>query len=134
MENEIQQQFERRQRKILIVDDDSDFQLVLQSCLRKEGYECLGVVSVEEALESVRFSVPDLVILDLGLRKASGLAFLQNFVNLISIGEKIPPVLVVSGYSDPEIVEFATMLGASCFIPKPIGASEIVSTVHSFLH
>ena len=124
---------EMSQRKILIVDDDPDFQLVLQNCLKKEGYSCIGTVSVEEALEKVRFSAPDLVILDLGLRQASGLAFLQNLAKSVSSGDKIPPVLVVSGHTDPEIVEFATTLGASRFIPKPVGSSEIVSAVRSFI-
>lgn len=124
----------KAKRKILIIDDDPDFQLVLQNCLKKEGYSCIGTVSVEEALKSVRLNVPDLVILDLGLRQASGLAFLQNFAKSVSKGKKIPPVLVVSGHNDPEIIEFATMLGASRFIPKPMGSSEIVSAVRSFLH
>jgi len=119
---------------ILIVEDDLNFQFALQCCLKKEGYSCIGAVSVEEALKSVRLSVPDIVILDLGLRQASGIAFLQNFRKAVSSGEKIPPVLVVSGHSDPEIVEFVTMLGASRFIPKPIGASEIALAVRSFIH
>ncbi|MDO8462282.1 MAG: response regulator, partial [Deltaproteobacteria bacterium] len=118
-------------RNILIVEDDPHCQLALQSCLKKEGYACTSAVSVEEALGRVRLSVPDLVILDLGLPHASGLAFLQNFVKVVSKGEKIPPVLVVSGHNDPEIVEFAMMLGASRFIPKPISAPEIVSAVRS---
>lgn len=124
----------REKRKILIVDDDPDFQSVLQNCLGQEGYSCVGTVSVDEALEKVRLSVPDLVILDLGLRQASGLAFLQNFAKAVPSGEKIPPVLVVSGHSDPEIVAFATTLGASRFIPKPVGSSEIVSAVGALIH
>jgi diguanylate cyclase (GGDEF)-like protein len=124
---------EMSKRKILIVDDDPDFQSVLQNCLEKEGYSCIGAVGVREALERVRFSAPDLVILDLGLRQASGLAFLQNLAKSVSSGDKIPPVLVVSGHTDPEIVEFATLLGASRFIPKPMGSSEIVSAVRSFI-
>jgi len=120
-------------RNILIVEDDPNFQLALQSCLKKEGYSCISVDSVEEALGRVRLSAPDLVILDLGLPHASGLAFLQNFAKAVLKGEKIPPVLVVSGHNDQEIVEFAMTLGASRFIPKPIGASEIVSAVRSFM-
>jgi diguanylate cyclase (GGDEF)-like protein len=120
-------------RKILIVDDDPDFQLVLKNCLKKEGYSCVSAVGVEEALESVRINAPDLVILDLGLRRASGLAFLQNFASVVSSGERIPPVLVVSGHNDPEIVDFAMTLGASRFIPKPTGSFEIVSAVRSFI-
>lgn len=121
-------------KMILIVDDDPDYQLVLQKSLRKAGYACSGVASAEEALDLLRLNVPELVILDLGLRQASGIAFLQNFAKAVANGKKIPPVLVVSGHSDPEIVEFTKMLGAACFIPKPMAASEIISAVHSFMH
>lgn len=121
-------------KNILIVDDDYDFQLLLTACLTQEGYECACVVSVKEALESVRFNTPDLVILDLVLKKASGIAFLQNFVRFISSGKKIPPVLVLSGYSDPEIISFTKTLGASRFIPKQLGTTEILLAVHASLH
>lgn len=121
-------------RKILIVEDDPDFQSVLKNCLKKEGFSCLSAVSVEEALRQVGSSAPDLVILDLGLRRASGLAFLMNLSKAVSNGGKVPPVLVVSGHNDPEIVEFATTLGAARFIPKPVGSSQIVSAVRSFIH
>lgn len=120
-------------RTILIVDDDPDYQLVLRHSLEQKGYSCIGTASVEDALKKVRLSAPDLVILDLGLRQASGLALLQNLARSVSSGDKIPPVLVVSGHSDPEIVEFATTLGACRFIPKPVGSSEIVSAVRALI-
>lgn len=121
-------------KQILIVEDNPHFQFALQSCLKEEGYACISAASVKEALERVRLSVPDLVILDLGLRKASGFAFLQNLEDSVLSGEKIPPVLVVSGNSQPEIVEMAARFGAARFISKPIGSAEIVSAVRSFIH
>lgn len=121
-------------RKILVVDDDPDFQSELRNFLDKKGYACIGAAGVEEALEMVRRNSPDLVILDLGLRHASGLAFLQHFVKAVSKGEKIPPVLVVSGHNNPEIIEIATMLGASRFLAKPLSAPEIVSAIRTFIH
>ena len=78
--------------------------------------------------------MPDLVILDLGLRYSSGLAFLQNLKKAVSSGDKIPPVLVVSGHNDPEIVAYTTTLGASRFIPKSMGSAEILSAVRSFIN
>ncbi|MDO8644937.1 MAG: response regulator [bacterium] len=121
-------------KQILIVEDDPQFQFALGACLKQEGYACSSAASVKEALARVRMSIPDLVILDLGLRTASGFAFLQNLEDSVLSGEKIPPVLVVSGNSDPEIVEMATRFGASRFIPKPVSSSEIVSAIRSFIH
>lgn len=120
-------------KSILIVDNDFDFQSSLQNCLTEEGYVCASVDSAEEALQRVHLSPPDLVILDLGLRQASGLVFLQKFAKAVPNGKKIPPVLVVSGHHDPEIVDFAKMLGAARFLPKPMRSSDIVSAVRSFI-
>lgn len=122
------------EQKILVVDDDNDFQFILQNYLKKEGYLCVGAATVEEALASVRLSPPNLVILDLGLRKASGIAFLQNFAKEVSRSEKIPPVVVVSGYTDPEIIDLVGTLGAARFIPKPVGCVEIVSAIRSLIN
>lgn len=121
-------------RQILIVEDDLNFQFALQSCLKQAGYACTSASSVKEALESVRLRAPDLVILDLGLRKASGFAFLQNLKDSVASGKTIPPVLVVSGNSEPDIIEMAISFGATRFLPKPVGSSEIVSAVRSFIH
>lgn len=120
-------------KNILIVDNDADFQLVMQKRLKQEGYVCASVDSAEEALERVCLSTPDLVILDLGLRQASGLVFLQKFSKAVPNGKKIPPVLVVSGHNEPQIVDFTTMLGASRFISKPLGSSTIVLAIRSLI-
>ncbi|EKD41436.1 MAG: Response regulator [uncultured bacterium] len=120
---------------ILIIDDDDDYQAVLKKCLSKEGYLCFSCYSVEDALKQVADVSPDLVILDLGLNKASGFAFLQNLSFYLKKDQKVPPVLVVSGNSDQEVVNFVTTtLGASCFIQKPVSSSQIISAVGSLLH
>lgn len=124
---------ENSRKNILIVDNDFDFQSVLQTCLKEEGYACSSVDSAEEALKRVRLNTPDLVILDLGLRQASGLVFLQKFANAVPQGKKIPHVLVVSGHNDPEIVDFAKKLGASRFIPKPMHSPDVISAVRFFI-
>lgn len=121
-------------RRILIAEDDEDVRVLLEKRLKNEGYSCLGCRSVEEALSALKSFKPDLVILDLGFREASGLALLQNLTKHVDPDQTVPAVLVVSGYSDPEIVQFATTLGASGFIPKPIDTSQIISAVRSLVH
>lgn len=120
-------------QKVLVIDDDSDFRSVLRRCLQTAGYECVCISSVEEALEQVSDIEPDLVILDLGLRQASGVAFLENVNRYMKKDQKVPPILVVSGYSDNEIVQFVKNLGATRFITKPVGTAQIVSAVRSYI-
>ena len=121
-------------KKVLIVDDDADFQSVLRQRLKMDGYACYCSPSVESALKRVRAVDPDLVILDLGFKGASGLAFLENISRMIKDGQKCPPVLVMSGYTDPEIVQFVTTLGASQFLPKPASLAQIVGAVRAAVH
>lgn len=119
--------------EILIIDDDQDFQVVLKQCLNKEGYSCTACGSAEEGLKQVRRSMPDLVILDLGFSNASGMAFLENYSATLSHNEKPPPVMVVSGYSDPEVIELVKTRGATAFLSKPVGAREIISAVRTYI-
>lgn len=127
-------EFVKSQQAILIIDDDSDYQWNLQKSLKREGYDCMNCANVEEALEQIKTKVPDLILLDLGFRQASGFAFLQNISQVIGDNQKVPPVIVVSGYCDREIVEVATTLGASRFLPKPSSSAQIVSAIRSCLH
>jgi DNA-binding NarL/FixJ family response regulator len=120
-------------RYILLIDDDMDFQFILQKSLKKEGFECIGCTSVEQSLKQIKTATPSLVILDLGLRQASGFAFLENFANYVQKDKKVPPVVVMSGYCDQEIIEFAKSLGARKFIPKSVSFSQVVSVVRTFL-
>jgi diguanylate cyclase (GGDEF)-like protein len=119
---------------ILIVEDDEDFQQLLSKRLLQAGYSCTLSRSVEDALGYLEHLQPDLIILDLGFRQASGIALLQNLSRYVQKENKLPPVLVVSGYSDPEIISFATTLGAEDFMTKPINESQFLSKVRTLIH
>lgn len=120
-------------KKILIVDDEEDILSLLQKRLHSAGYECIGKKSVEEALESIRFEQPELIILDLSFAGASGIALLQNLARYLPDAEKMPPVVVLSAYGDPEIVDYVRDLGAVDFIKKPFDSQQIVSSVRTWL-
>ncbi len=124
-----------QEKTVMIIDDDPDFQRLLVKSLQRAGYRCMPCSSVEDALFQIQHSSPDLVMLDLSLKKASGFAFLENFSQIMApLNKKVPPVIVVSGYDDLEIVDCAKSFGARQFIPKPVTSSKIVSAVNSFLH
>ena len=121
------------QKQILLVEDDRDMQILLKKKLQADGYSCTPVESVEGALKALRTLKPGLVILDLGLPDASGTAFLRSAKDWLPPGSKVPPVIVLSGHGDKEIVEYALAEGAQCFLKKPVDSEALLSKVHNYL-
>ncbi len=119
-------------KKILIVEDDTDLLGLLTKRFQKLGYEVISAPSVEIALTSVHHSLPDMILLDLGFKGASGHALIRDLNKAKS--KASPPVLVMSGYSDPEIVEFFLSLGVADFISKPFQFAEVASKVEALIH
>jgi diguanylate cyclase (GGDEF)-like protein len=127
--------FETAPRKrVLIVDDDYDVRRLLRRRLTRAGYFVLEASAVEEAFKLLKEGSADLVLLDLGFHGASGLTLLENLTQLVQTGVPAPPVIVISGHRDPEIVKFAMTLGAQDFIAKPFDASEIIQKLERLLH
>ncbi|MBI4366129.1 MAG: response regulator [Deltaproteobacteria bacterium] len=120
------------EKVILIVDDEEDVQTLLQKRLSNAGFRCVSCTTVEAALGSLRAVRPHLIILDLGFKKASGIAFLQNMWRYLPAATR-PPVMVLSAYGDPEIANYAKSLGAETFVSKPFDAAHLLHTIHSVL-
>jgi DNA-binding response OmpR family regulator len=120
-------------KHILIVDDDPEIFHTLKKRLEFHGFNCTNASSVEKALEDLKEKKPDLVLLDLGFPGVDGTAFLKNARLHYSHEEDLPPILVLSCYNDPEIVDHVMEAGAKHYIPKPYDAAELVSTINRFL-
>jgi DNA-binding response OmpR family regulator len=120
-------------KQILIVEDDRDMRKLLEKKLEADGYGCIPTETVEHALKVLRQMRPSLVILDLGLPDASGTAFLRNAKDWLPPGSKIPPVIVLSGYDDDEVVDYALGEGARYFLPKPLDSQLLTTMVHDCL-
>jgi DNA-binding response OmpR family regulator len=117
-------------KTILIVEDEEDIQLLLQKRLNQAGFHCVGSSTVEEGLKCLKDVKPDLVILDLGFKSASGIAFLQNMASYIPANVHKPPVMVLSAYGDPDIISYTKSLGVKSFITKPFDSAHILETVN----
>lgn len=116
-------------KQILVVEDDRDMQDLLAKKLKAGGYSCIPALTVEDALKALRRERPDLVILDLGLPDASGTAFLRNAKNWLPPGAKVPPVIVLSGHGDREVVDYAIGEGAMRFLTKPLDSEMLLMAV-----
>lgn len=116
-------------KKVLIVEDDPDVRLLLEKFLSSQNFECSSADTVEHALELLKEINPHVVLLDLGLPKASGIAFMQNAQGWVGEENEVPPVIVLSGHKDQEIVDYALSQGACGFIGKPFEMKQVTSLI-----
>lgn len=111
---------------ILVVEDNEVERLGMSELLTSAGYHVTAAMDGEEALTSIRRSVPSLIILDMLMPEFDGWEFLRvRSHNPVVRGV---PVLVVSG-GDFASESWATELGANAFLKKPIAKDDFLGTV-----
>ncbi|MFQ5852402.1 MAG: response regulator [Candidatus Binatia bacterium] len=95
------------EKRILLVEDEKNWQDMLHSILEEEGYEAEIALSYGEALGELRRKAFDLAVIDLRLvssideENLDGMALLGDALN------RRVPVIVVTGYGTPKLVEEA---------------------------
>ncbi|HKS25365.1 MAG TPA: sigma-54 dependent transcriptional regulator [Thermoanaerobaculia bacterium] len=116
--------------KVLIVDDEEVLRDVLETVLRREGFDVLLAASGEEAL-SVLDGDPDvdLAILDVMLPGISGIDTLRA----VRISNPHLPVIVITAFSSIDGAIEAMKHGAFHYIPKPFKNEEVILTVNKAL-
>jgi len=112
--------------KILIVEDNQLILKVIETKLKKEGYEVINCENGKEAIERISDSLPDLVITDIMLPYNSGLEIV-NFVKAKL--QKNIPVIVLSGLGQEKTIEEAFKLGADDYMTKPFNLSELLMRI-----
>ena|SRR3989338_3631367 len=120
-------------KKILVVDDDPDIQRLLKKRLESKGFSCECAYTIEMALQMLRDSEPNLVILDLGFQGADGTAFLKNAKQWLPEKGHVPSVIVLSGHHEQDIVDYVIDLGASAFVKKPFDPDNLLSVINTYL-
>jgi len=119
-------------KKILIVDDEEDMRIYLETLLRKAGYEIELAINGEEAFEKLKEARPDLITLDILMPKKSGL----NFFKAIRQSDESAdiPILVVSGISGhSEFFDEHAKSSPTVFVEKPIVPDTFLSQVKQLI-
>jgi two-component system response regulator AtoC len=109
-------------RRVLIVDDEQNLRHMLQTLLKREGYEPIGVPSVENALLELGDHAYDIVITDLRMPGRSGM----ELVDEIRRRNMDTTVVVMTAYGSRDIAIEAMKRGAYDYISKPFEADELV--------
>lgn len=113
------------QRRVLVAEDEALIRLDLVEMLREEGYEVVGEAGDGE--EAIRLAVelkPDLVILDIKMPKMDGIEAASKIV-----GDRVAPVVILTAFSQRELVERARDAGAMAYLVKPFAKRELVPAV-----
>jgi two-component system CheB/CheR fusion protein len=114
---------------IFIVDDDREIRYGFRAVLEEAGRTVEDYASCEEFLEAYRPGREACLLIDAYLPGMSGLELLQR---LRDEGHKLPAIMI-TGNSDVSMAVQAMKAGASDFIEKPIGRSELLASVERAL-
>lgn len=117
---------------ILIVDDISVNVTILENILTHEGYEALTALSVQEALELMKQTRPDLILSDLSMPEINGLEFCRMLKS--DQATRDIPFIFITVLNTSKEKEEAFLAGAVDFIPKPFDNIEVVMRVHNHLN
>ena len=101
---------------ILLVEDDANVAKIYRLVLESKGHTVRLAVDGVAALEEVRRSLPDLVLLDVMMPRMNGILFLQSL--RAQTESRDVPVVILSNFREPRLVERAMALGAVEYVVK----------------
>lgn len=111
--------------RVLVAEDEALIRLDLVELLRDEGYEVVGEAGDgEAAVEQARELQPDLVVMDVQMPRMDGITAATIIAN-----ERIAPVVMLTAFSQRDLVERAREAGAMAYVVKPFEASDVVPAV-----
>jgi len=111
--------------KVLVVEDEALIRMDLAEMLTEEGYVVAGEAGDgEQAVELARKLHPDLVIMDIKMPKVDGIAAAANIVE-----ERIAPVVMLTAFSQRDLIEQARDAGAMAYLVKPFARHELVPAI-----
>lgn len=115
--------------KILVVDDDISFCIMLKTFLEKKGFAVTNVFSAKEAETALENDSFDIVLTDIRLPDKDGIELLK----LIKSKSFSTQVILMTGYTEIRTAVNAIKLGAFDYVGKPINPDEILHTINQAL-
>ena len=111
--------------RVVIAEDEAIIRLDLAETLAEEGYEVVGEASRgDEAVELVRSLAPDVAILDIKMPGLDGLSAARAIA-----ADRLTAVVILTAFSQRDLVEQARDAGALAYLVKPFQRSELVPAI-----
>jgi AmiR/NasT family two-component response regulator len=110
---------------VVIAEDEALIRLDLAEMLVEEGYDVVGEAEDgEKAVELATALAPDLVILDVKMPRLDGIAAAERIAS-----QRIAPVVILTAFSQRELVERARDAGAMAYLVKPFTQADLVPAI-----
>lgn len=110
--------------RILIADDEPIIRMGLSSILKEMGHEPMAAANGREALQLARRQPPDLAILDIRMPYTDGLQAAKTLSRTQPL-----PILLLTAYSDQELIEKATDLPIHGYLVKPVTPDQLAAAI-----
>jgi two-component system, response regulator PdtaR len=112
-------------RRVVIAEDEALIRMDLAEMLGEEGYDVVAAVEDgEQAVARAEELRPDLVILDVKMPRLDGITAAQRIAS-----QRIAPVVMLTAFSQRDLVESARDAGAMAYLVKPFGKSDLMPAI-----
>ncbi|WP_312881818.1 ANTAR domain-containing response regulator [Actinomadura alba] len=112
-------------RRVVIAEDEALIRLDLKEMLEEEGYEVVGEAGDgETAVKLATDLKPDLVILDVKMPVLDGISAAERIA-----ADRIAPVVILTAFSQRELVERARDAGAMAYLVKPFTMADLIPAI-----
>ncbi len=116
-------------RRVVIAEDEALIRMDLAEMLADEGYDVVGEAGDgERAVALAEEHRPDLVIVDVKMPVLDGIAAAERIAE-----QRIAPVVILTAFSQRELVERARDAGAMAYLVKPFSQSDLVPAIEMAL-
>jgi response regulator NasT len=114
-----------RSRRVVIAEDEALIRMDLAEMLTEEGYDVVGQAGDgERAVEMVRELRPDLAVFDVKMPKLDGISAAE-----LVAGARLAPVVMLTAFSQRDLVERARDAGAMAYVVKPFTQRDLVPAI-----
>ena len=111
--------------RVLIAEDEVLIRMDLAEMLREEGYEIVGEAGDgQEAVDLAEALRPDLVIMDVKMPRRDGIDAASEIA-----AKRIAPIVILTAFSQRELVERARDAGAMAYLVKPFNISDLMPAI-----
>lgn len=120
-----------KKSKILVIDDEDDFQDIIRQILEPAGYEVISAGAGAAGLQSMRQDRPDLVVLDINMPIQDGYAVCRE-IRASDQFANMPILMLTIRNSDAEIIRGLDQ-GADDYLAKPFDHGELKTRIQHLL-
>jgi two-component system, response regulator PdtaR len=112
-------------RRVVIAEDEALIRLDLKEMLEEEGFTVVAEAATgEDAVRLAEQHRPDLVVLDVKMPRLDGISAAEQIA-----AARIAPVVMLTAFSQPELVERARAAGAMAYVVKPFTKADLLPAI-----